>query len=137
AVAENAVKITFVNIEGNRLTVPALVGRTLVDVAREHDVELDAPCHGGGGPEQIRQTPRWTEDVFGSGPSCAYCHVMIPKEYHSVLPEPFPREMELLAEGLGDDFAPDSSRLGCQITVTAAMDGMTVFLPDGPPSDCP
>lgn len=33
----------------------------------------------------------------------------------------------------GDLYAPGSSRLACQIKVSKELDGMTVFLPDGPP----
>jgi len=31
----------------------------------------------------------------------------------------------------------DTSRLACQVEVTADMHGMVVYVPDGPPSDLP
>lgn len=36
---------------------------------------------------------------------------------------------------LGDLYAPGTSRLACQIPVSKELDGLTVFIPDGPPLD--
>ncbi|CAN0072432.1 unnamed protein product [Discosporangium mesarthrocarpum] len=120
--------------QGKRLTVPAFPGQNLVEVARTHDVELDGPCSGLGAPTAVLRSETWTEDVFGEGPKCYCCHVMIPEEFQQKMDPPFQGELELL-EQLDDLNAPGASRLGCQVKLTKELDGITVFIPDGPPTD--
>ncbi|CAM9375463.1 unnamed protein product [Choristocarpus tenellus] len=82
--------------QGKRLTVPAFPGQNLIDVARAHKVELEGPCAGLGLPVQSRNSATWTEDLYGEGPKCNHCHVMIPQEFHEKLEPPFDGEVELL-----------------------------------------
>lgn len=68
-------------MQGNRASVPALVGQTILDVAKLHNVDLEAPCYGGGLPTKIRRTDEWIETTYGEGATCFYCHVQIPTKF--------------------------------------------------------
>lgn len=63
----------------------------------------------------------------GGGCSCATCHVFVPEEWISRVGGPNASERALL--GGREDLAPNS-RLGCQITLVPALDGLTVLLPE-------
>lgn len=59
--------------------------------------------------------------------SCATCHCYIPEEWQSLLPGSSLGERTMLSSA---SHVRDNSRLGCQITVSAALEGMTVYLPE-------
>ena len=134
-----SVNITFVNYNGIRTTVRGRVGQSLLEVAQQHDYEfLDGACGGGGGTYAIKQDGLWTEDQYGEGAACSFCHVIIAPDLAPILPEPL--RDESLRLGLLED--PSSkveglSRLGCQIKVTKDMEGMVVHCPDSGYSDIP
>ncbi|CBJ30843.1 conserved unknown protein [Ectocarpus siliculosus] len=129
---EALVKVTFVDAEGDRETVSALPGQNIFEVAEKHEIALDGPCRGKAGAVQSRNSESWTEDLFGQGPVCASCHVMLTKEFTEKIEPPLDSEISLL-ERKGELYAPGSSRLGCQIKLSRDLDGITVFIPDGPP----
>merc|ERR1719487_834234 len=85
-VAENTIRITFVDREGNRASVPARVGRTLLETAQMHQVDLEGSCESGGGPTEVHRTENWVETTYGEGPTCFFCHVQIPSAFHHLLP---------------------------------------------------
>lgn len=58
--------------------------------------------------------------------------MLIPKEFADKIPEPFPKEIEMLGD-CDEDYVPGSSRLGCQVQLTKELDGMTCYIPDSPP----
>ena len=66
------------------------------------------------------------EGICGGICSCATCHCYIPDEWTDRIPEL--SEGEALMLESASHRRPDS-RLGCQIPVTADMDGMRVVLP--------
>ena len=74
-------------MQGNRATVPARVGTSLLAAAKHHKIDIEGPCGGGGGPVSVRRTENWVETTFGEGPTCFYCHVQIASKYNSILPE--------------------------------------------------
>jgi len=76
----------------------------------------------------ILNNVRGVDGECGGCLSCATCHVYIDSEWAEQLPEPDSMELELL-EGVSAELR-SSSRLGCQITVNAELDGMKVFLPE-------
>eukprot|EP00903_Cladosiphon_okamuranus_P015890 g14676.t1 len=129
---ESVVKVTFIDAEGDRETVPALPGQSIFEVADKHEIALDGPCRGKADAAQKRNSESWTEDLFGQGPVCASCHIMINKEYMDKIEPPLEGEISLL-ERKGDLYSPGASRLACQIKVSKDIDGITVFIPDGPP----
>jgi len=54
-VSAQTIHITFVDLEGNRARVPALVGQTLLQVAQRHKVDLEGACDGGGSPIEVKR----------------------------------------------------------------------------------
>ena len=133
-VSAQTIHITFVDLEGNRARVPALVGQTLLQVAQRHKVDLEGACDGGGSPIEVKRTENWTEPTFGEGPTCFYCHVQIPKSFHHLLPDQTSEEVSGLKD-VWEGEAGSTSRLACMITLDKKHDNLVVFVPDAPPTD--
>lgn len=105
--SNETVQITFVDSLEKEYTVPAEVGKSLLDVAHDNNIELEGAC--------------------GGELACATCHLIFSEEIYDTLPEKEPEEDDML------DLAfelTDTSRLGCQISVRKDMEGMVVRLPD-------
>lgn len=84
---------------------------------RTQQIELESGCGGGGAEVQKKHSERWTEDLFGRGPQCHFCHVKIPAPWIDKVADKQPstdKENELLAEHWMDEKSPNS-RLGCQV----------------------
>jgi 2Fe-2S ferredoxin len=90
------------------LTLEALEGHSLMSTAV-----------GAGVPGIIGEC--------GGSAMCATCHVYVQEPWLSRLPAPQQAELEML-ECTADERRPES-RLGCQIKLTAELDGLTVKLP--------
>jgi ferredoxin len=58
--------------------------------------------------------------------ACSTCHVIISPTHYDLLEEPGDDENDMLDMAFG---LTDTSRLGCQVLLTKAMDGMSVQLP--------
>lgn len=102
-------KITFVGPDGTATTLEAQLGQSLMELARDNDVRgIVAECNGGL--------------------SCATCHCYLPEDLGSTVPGPSEMEQDML------DFAAaerrPTSRLSCQVIVTAEMDGAVIELPE-------
>jgi ferredoxin, 2Fe-2S len=66
------------------------------------------------------------EGACGGAMACSTCHVIVDKDWYGKLPVATDDETDML------DLAPGitrTSRLGCQIKMTDALDGLTVQLP--------
>ncbi|XP_077302787.1 adrenodoxin-like protein 2, mitochondrial Ferredoxin 2 [Arctopsyche grandis] len=103
------VTVTFVRANGERIPVKAKIGDTLLDVVVDSGIDLE----GYGACEGTL--------------TCSTCHVILKKEDFDRLPErPGDEEMDMLdlAHGL-----TDTSRLGCQITLTQELDGLEIQVP--------
>ncbi|XP_035453717.1 adrenodoxin [Spodoptera frugiperda] len=110
ALKEEKVKVTFVLYDGKKLETEAKVGDTLLDVVVNNDLNIE----GYGACEGTL--------------TCSTCHVVLKKQDYDRLPEEAcdeERDMLDLAYGL-----TDTSRLGCQITLTKDMDGLEVKVPE-------
>eukprot|EP01035_Chromulina_nebulosa_P017881 gene17881-23497_t len=132
-VADNTIKIVFIDEEGNKATVPGYVGQTILDIARRHHVDIAGICGGRDHPDEIKHTENWVETVYGSGPTCCLCMVKISSKYNDILPYQTKAEVEGLIDYWDDEYRP-TSRLACCITVDKRHDGMVVFVPDAPPT---
>lgn len=99
--------IHFVQPDGSRETIAAEAGMTVMEVARENNVVgVLAECGGGA--------------------ICSTCHVHIAPEFFASFPAPEPTETMLLELAPGHN---ETSRLSCQIELTAAHDGLVIIVP--------
>lgn len=100
--------VTFVAPDGSARTVEVPPGRSVMQAAVENGIdEIEGTCGG----------------VL----ACATCHVIVDEVWFAKLDPMVPNEEAML------DFAENvepTSRLGCQIILTAALDGIVVRLPD-------
>ena len=99
-------KIIFYKEKGMRTEIEAQPGQTLLEVAREHDIDIEGTCEGNL--------------------ACATCHLIIDKDWSSKIPQATEDERDMLdlVNGL-----TVNSRLGCQIKVTGDLNGLIVFVP--------
>ena len=100
-------KVTFITVSGERI-VTEHSGYNLMETAVENDIEgIDGDCNGVC--------------------SCGTCHVYIdPGWVEAVGP---PNDLERSTLEMQDGFAPNS-RLGCQIELSPALDGLVVRVAD-------
>ena len=89
---------------------------------REVNVEPGVTLMAGA----VRNGVTAIEGECGGACACATCHVYVPEEWRAVAGLASENELEMLECANETD---DRSRLGCQVVVTAQMDGMTVFTP--------
>ena len=100
-------EVTFIDAGGDRRTVAAREGSTLMETAIEHDVAgIIAFC--------------------GGMCACGTCHCYVRDEWAARLPAADDNEADTLRRVLD---LRASSRLACQITMSASLDGLTVDLP--------
>jgi 2Fe-2S ferredoxin len=99
--------IIYIDFDGVTRRVDALPGTSVMKAAVHNDISgILGEC--------------------GGACACATCHVYIEGEWKARLPPPSDAELEMLE--CASNVAPDS-RLGCQITITEALDGLIVRLP--------
>jgi ferredoxin-2, mitochondrial len=128
------VPITFVESDGRKKTVPAQIGKHLLDVAHDNKVDLEGAC--------------------GGELSCSTCHLIFEPHVYATLPPKTDEEQDMLdlAYAVTETcvltlvllfkkvieclikfvsmFFFCRSRLGCQVRVTEALAGMKVQIPD-------
>jgi 2Fe-2S ferredoxin len=100
-------KVTFIFADGKGRDIQAKTGQTLLQVAQQNGIdEIEGAC--------------------GGEMACATCHVIVDPEWYGQLPPPVHDETDMLdlASGL-----TRTSRLGCQIRLTEALNGLKVKLP--------
>ena len=99
-------KMTFIHPDGSRAEVDAPVGLSILEIARQHDIDIEGACEGSL--------------------ACATCHIIVAPEHFGRLPEITEDEEDMLDLAFGLE---KTSRLGCQILITDELDGLTVTLP--------
>ncbi len=99
-------KITFVNPDGSRLKVEAPVGWSVLEVAHRHGIDLEGACEGSM--------------------ACSTCHIIVENEFFDRLVAPSEDEEDMLDLAYG---LTKTSRLGCQIVLSEALDGLIVHVP--------
>jgi ferredoxin len=100
------IKVSFIGADGEMQIIEAQAGQDLLDVAQAAGQPLEGTCEG-----QM---------------ACSTCHVIIDKEWFEKLPRASEDEEDMLDLASG---ARRTSRLSCQITLTADLDGMVVNIP--------
>ena len=117
------------------MQVPGRIGMTLYDVAKMHGIDLGPSSVGGD--EFRKNSEEWTEDLYGEGPNSAFDHVMIPGQWKELVGTRTEMEDMMFHQQWEEDEIKDSSRLASMVTLKEGMEGMTVYIPDGLPADCP
>ncbi|PHJ25900.1 2fe-2s iron-sulfur cluster binding domain containing protein [Cystoisospora suis] len=100
--------MTFVTSDGeSRMACPYRPGQTVLMVAFENGVDIEGAC--------------------GGKCACSTCHVILnPKDY-AKFPEPGDDEQDMLDLAV---HTTETSRLGCQMTLTEEHNGLEVRLPE-------
>lgn len=99
-------KVVFIERNGNAKEVKATGNKTLLQAAHANDVDMEGACEGAL--------------------ACSTCHVIVADEWFAKLPAAAANEEDMLDLTYG---VTRTSRLACQITVSEALDGLTVKLP--------
>lgn len=101
--------VNFIAFDGTPHRVQVSTGTTLMRAATDHGVPgIDGDC--------------------GGQCACATCHVYIEAPWSALTGARTQVENDMLNFSAG---LRDSSRLGCQISVTDDLDGIVVHLPEG------
>ncbi|MBX9595384.1 ferredoxin family 2Fe-2S iron-sulfur cluster binding protein [Falsiroseomonas stagni] len=101
-------KMTFIERDGNSKEVEAPLGLSVLEIAHKHGVDIEGACEGSL--------------------ACSTCHVIVDGSWYGKLAEATEDEEDML--DLAFDLQ-ETSRLGCQIIMTDALDGLVVKLPAG------
>lgn len=101
-------KITFITVDGKEHSVDADSGSTLMENAIRNSVPgIEAEC--------------------GGACACATCHIYVDEKWTDAVGQPDAMEEDML------DFAFEmkpNSRLSCQVTISDALDGLVVHIPE-------
>jgi 2Fe-2S ferredoxin len=99
-------KMTFVLRDGSRREVDAPNGLSVLEIAHRHKVDIEGACEGSL--------------------ACSTCHVIVDGAWFGNLGTPTEDEEDMLDLAFG---LTETSRLGCQIVMSDALDGLVVSLP--------
>ncbi|CAN5514325.1 2Fe-2S iron-sulfur cluster-binding protein [soil metagenome] len=101
--------IHYILKDGTSRDVDAKSGASVMETAIRHNIRgIDAEC--------------------GGSCACATCHVYVDDSFIDLLPPPDDMESEML-DMVAAERLP-GSRLSCQLTVTAELDGLKVRVPE-------
>ncbi len=101
--------VLFKQQNGVEKPVEVDIESTIMEAAVNNDVDgIDAECGGSG--------------------MCATCHVYVDEDYINNLEPPDENELEMLETTSSDRLS--NSRLSCQISMTDALDGIVVMIPE-------
>jgi 2Fe-2S ferredoxin len=92
--------------DGTKTEVEVEVGKSVLQAAWDNNIDMEGACEGAM--------------------ACSTCHVYLEESAFDQLPEPTEEEDDLLDLAWG---VRPTSRLGCQITITADLDGIVLTLP--------
>lgn len=99
-------KMTFIQPDGKRVEVDAPVGLSVLEIAHKHGIDIEGACEGSL--------------------ACSTCHVIVDPGWYGKLAAAKPDEEDMLDLAFG---LTKTSRLGCQLIMTEALDGLVVSLP--------
>lgn len=99
-------RITFIQRDGSRRQVDAPVGQSILEIAQANGIDIEGVCEGTL--------------------CCTTCHVIVDSGDYERLADASEDEEDMLDLAFGLTL---TSRLGCQITMTEELDGLTVTLP--------
>ncbi len=99
-------KVIFEISENEEIEIDAMEGLSILEIAHQNKIDLEGACEGSL--------------------ACATCHVIVDKKYYDMLEPATEPEEDMLDLAFG---LTHTSRLGCQIIMTQALDGIKVKLP--------
>ena len=99
-------RMTFIKTDGTRVEVDAPIGLSVLEIAHRNNLDLEGACEGSL--------------------ACSTCHVIVEKVWFEKLAPASEDEEDMLDLAFG---LTHTSRLGCQIRMTEALDGLVVKLP--------
>ena len=99
-------KITFIHPDGKEQVCDAPDGLSVLEVAHRNMIDLEGACEGSM--------------------ACSTCHVIVDDAWYSKIDAPEEEEEDMLDLTFG---LKRTSRLGCQIRMSADLDGLVVKLP--------
>jgi 2Fe-2S ferredoxin len=99
-------KLTFIERNGQPKDVEAPNGLSVLEVAHKYGVDIEGACEGSL--------------------ACSTCHVIVDPAWAAKLAKPSEDEEDMLDLAFGLE---KTSRLGCQIVMSDALDGLIVRLP--------
>jgi hypothetical protein len=102
-------------------------GTSLYEACEINEVELGPMTECG--PAEVVHSERWTEPVFGDGPTSGYDHVVLTGPGVDTATPVTPTETRMIEDYWDFDEIFPESRLASMIKLTKAMDGMIVFVP--------
>ena len=100
------IRVAFITSEGTRVEATAAPGEVLLDIAQAAGMPLEGTCEA-----QM---------------ACSTCHVVVAPEWFDRLPPAVEDEEDMLDLAAG---ACRTSRLSCQIVLSAELDGIEVRIP--------
>lgn len=101
-------KMTFILRDGSRKEVDAPLGLSVLEIAHRNHVDIEGACEGSL--------------------ACSTCHVVVEGNWFDKLAPASEDEEDMLDLAFGLE---KTSRLGCQLVMTEALDGLVVRLPQG------
>lgn len=99
-------RMTFILADGSKTDVEAAEGQSVMEIACENGLDIEGACDGCM--------------------ACSTCHVIVDAAWCDRLPAASEEEEDMLDFAIG---LTPTSRLGCQIWLTADLDGLVVRLP--------
>jgi len=102
----DVVQVTFISADGARLAAQGADGARLLEVAQGAGMPLEGTCEG-----QM---------------ACSTCHVIVAPDWFARLKPASADEEDMLDLAAG---VTGTSRLSCQITLTAELEGLEVRIP--------
>ena len=100
--------MVFIERDGARREVDAPLGLSVLEIAHKNDIDIEGACEGSL--------------------ACSTCHVIVDTDWYELLKDASEDEEDMLDLAFG---LTATSRLGCQIVMTQALDGLVVRLPAG------
>jgi ferredoxin len=98
--------VTFIDKEGQSHELKVADGDNLLDIALDNNLEMEGAC--------------------GGSCACSTCHVIVESDHFERMPEADDDENDMLDLAFG---LTETSRLGCQISMSKELDGLVVKLP--------
>ena len=99
-------QMIFIERDGTRREVDAPLGLSVLEIAHKHGVDIEGACEGSL--------------------ACSTCHVIVDPSWYAKLATATEDEEDMLDLAFG---LTGTSRLGCQIVMSEALDGLEVALP--------